>query len=136
EISGNIVMNVSGNSTWASRPVEIQLRTNTNVVLDSVTHNVSGTASNNYTYAFDLTGASIADKTLDTNEFLVLRVVNTVGQSNRRIQVHQRSGTTWPADYSFLTFNTPTVINVDAAEGYAEPATSGNATKTAYVQGD
>src|SRR5690606_16044807 len=71
-----------------------------------------------------------------TNEFLVLRVVNTVGQSNRRIQVHQRSGTTWPADYSFLTFNTPTVINVDAAEVYAEPASSGNATQAAYVQGD
>src|SRR5690606_9732456 len=73
---------------------------------------------------------------LDPGESLILRIENRETANNREIRVHQRSGTTWPGDYSFLTFDTSTVINVDAISVHSEPASSGNGTKAAYVQGD
>src|SRR5690606_2931201 len=83
-----------------------------------------------------LSGVSLANRTLDPTEYLILRIQNRETSNTREIHVHQRNGTTWPDDYSFLTFDTSTVINVDAISVHSQPASSGNGTKAAYVQGD
>lgn len=139
-ISGSILMQASGNSTGSNRTVRMTLRTSSGVDLGSnVDHSVSGTGIVQYAYNFDLSGESLADRTLDPGESLILRIENRTYSwlaTNRDIRVHQRSGTTWPTNYSFLAFDTSTVINVDAIAVHSQPASSGNGTKAAYVQGD
>jgi uncharacterized repeat protein (TIGR01451 family) len=136
-VSGNIVM-----EGWTDRPtsrnrtIRLSLRTSSGVGLGgNVEHEVVGGPAN-YTYNFDLRFTSLADRTLGPGEFLILTIRNRENANNREIRVHQRNGTNWPADYSFLTFTTSTVINVDSIGAFAQPAASGNAQKAAYVQGD
>ena len=135
-VSGNIVMEGWNSRPDRSRTIRLSLTTSTGITLGgNVEHEVGG-GPNNYTYNFDLRAESLASRTLDPGEYLILTIRNRENANNREIRVHQRNGAAWPADYSFLTFDTTTVINVDSIGAYAQPTSSGNAQKAAYVQGD
>ena len=134
-ISGNIVMATSDKDLNSSRTVRLELRTNAGVLLAQTTRSdISGGTATPYTYSFNLAAASLPDKTLTAGEYLVLRIVNPTFDNRYDITVHQRRnpGALY-GDYSYLTFDTTTVISIDARGAYSQAASSGNAQKAGYL---
>jgi hypothetical protein len=133
-VSGSIVIATTGTNTGTNRAIRATLSSSTG------SWSVNSTADVNYNsttptakpFTFNLGGT----RTLNPGEYVILRIQNRSGTSTNSIAVYQRSGTTWPTSYSYLTFTTSTVIAIDAAAVYSQPASAGNGTKAAYAEND
>jgi uncharacterized repeat protein (TIGR01451 family) len=126
-INGNIVIATANQNLTTARTVRASLWTSTGVQLGS---NVD-VAVNSATPTAKAFNFTIAPTTLAAGQYLVLRLQNR-GAVDNYIAVSQRNGTTFPGSYSNLNFTTTTVIKIDAAAVYSQPASAGNATKAAY----
>lgn len=127
-----LVMSTSGNGLNAARPVTAELRTSTGTIATSAPVNVQGASPNQYSFTIDIP----APVTLNPGDYLVLRIRNGHGTSNRRIAVYQRQSALSGQDYSTVSFFTSTVVNVDDVEDYDDDYAGGGTTPTYYVHGD
>jgi fimbrial isopeptide formation D2 family protein/uncharacterized repeat protein (TIGR01451 family) len=133
-VSGSLVIATTGTNLTTNRAIRATLSSSTGA------WSVNSTADVNYnsdtptakTFTFNLGSA----RTLNPGEYVILRIQNRSGTSGNSIAVYQRSGTTWPTSYSYLTFTTSTVIAIDAAAVYSQPASAGNGTRAAYAGND
>jgi uncharacterized repeat protein (TIGR01451 family) len=129
-ISGSIVMATTGSNLTNSRSIRMSLWIGGTQLGNNVDHNVNSATPTAYAYSF--TGIP-SGTTLNPSQVLTLRIQNR-GSTGRNIDVYQRNGTTWPTSYSYLTFNTTTVIKIDAAAAYSQPFPVGDGIKAAYIQ--
>jgi uncharacterized repeat protein (TIGR01451 family) len=128
-ITGSIIIAATGST--GSRTVRATLWTNTGTQLGgNADMFVSSTTPTAFPVSFN-----VGSPTLNPTEFLVLRLQN-LGASGRNIAVYQRNGSAFPGNYSYLTFNTTTVIKIDAYGVYSQPTSAGNGTKGAYVENE
>ncbi len=122
-----LVLTATGDSLGTGRPVDVQLRTGTgDILLGTATGNVSNGPQ---AVVF---GLALAQRTLAAGDYLVLRVINKALTSNQRIRVSQKTN---GQGASILTFDTPTVINVDSVAVYSAPHPAVT-TQTNYVAGN
>jgi fimbrial isopeptide formation D2 family protein/uncharacterized repeat protein (TIGR01451 family) len=135
-ITGNIVMATAGSNLGTSRTVWVGLYTNAGTQLGAT----AVVTVNNATPADKAISFSISSPpTLNPGQSLYLRIQNRSGTNGNNIAVYQRYAAIpgAPQDpYSYLTFNTTTVIKIDAADVYAQPASAGNAQRAAYIAND
>ena len=133
-VSGKIVIAATGTTGFnTNRTIRGSLWLNdTTQIGGNVDVSVSGNSTTPaiQTFTFNTGGA-----TLTAGQYLVLRLQNN-GSGSRNIAVYQRNGSSFPANYSYLTFNTTTVIQIDASAVYSQPASAGNGTKGAYVENE
>lgn len=129
----HLVVEATGSSQGSNREVEVQLRTNSGAIPGADTDTINLDDGPN-DYSFNL---EIPQITLVAGDYLVLRVINNADSpwwdnNNRRIAVHQMTS---GDGRSTVSFDTPTVINVDSVATYsaAHPAMT---TQTSYVAGD
>lgn len=126
-VVARLVVAATGSNLGTARSIDIQLRTNAGDILATATANVSnGPQAVNLSLPVLLT-------TLSAGDYLVLRVINRAQGSNRGITVSQKI--TGPNNASILTFDTPTVINVDSVAVYSAPHPAVT-TQTNYVAGN
>jgi uncharacterized repeat protein (TIGR01451 family) len=128
-VSVKLVIAGTNSSTTSNRPVTVELFTSNGVSLGSTTQTVDDNDPSLYTYS--LPNPQIS---LTAGQYLVLRVTNGVNRSSRHVAVYQKSG----ALYSRLSFDTPTVINVDSVNIFSVPysANPNGTNKLSYAPGD
>src|SRR5690606_12766639 len=128
-ITGSIVMATTGSNLTTSRTVRMRLWKGGSPLGAEVDRSVNSATPGAYSYSFTIP----AGTTLGPGETLTLRIQNR-GTTGRNIEVYQRNGSTWPASYSRIEFDTSTVINIDAAGVCSQPPSVGDGVKAAYVE--
>ncbi|WP_222565179.1 CshA/CshB family fibrillar adhesin-related protein [Novilysobacter antarcticus] len=127
-VLARLVLAATGDSTSSNRAVKVELRTSSGVILGaSGTKNINSGAE-----AVDFTVAT-PQTTLAAGDYLVLRVYNNATSgTNRNISVYQKTA---GQGASVLTFDTPTVINVDSVVVYSAPYPA-TTTQPSFVAGN
>ncbi len=136
-VTVRLMLAISNNNTGNARPVTVSLLNGATVLGSAGPTNITGTTPAGRNFVF-----TIPATTITAGNSLNLRIVNSQGNTTRRVYVYGRYNVTGAnicltsANCSKITFNSNTVVNVDSVDFYTT-AWPGTTPKTgAWEPGD